>query len=90
MFTFHTRFFSLSAVLSESFSLPRAEQEFSHELFEVAVLHARAADLKLFCYRWPCVKGRLLWAWNRGHCMLYSQMQIKVATGHCSLEHVVT
>ena len=39
MFTFHMRFFSLSAALSESFSLRLAEQEFSYELFEVVALH---------------------------------------------------
>lgn len=40
MFTFHIRFFSVSAAFSESFSLRRAEQEFWYELFEVAALHA--------------------------------------------------
>ena len=91
MFTFHMRFFHCQrhfqnplvyGVLNKSFR--------TNYLLIISCCTARAVDLKLFWHRWPCVKGRLLWARNRGHCMLYSQMRIKFATGHCSLEHVVT
>lgn len=69
-------FFSLSAALSESFSLRRGEQEFSCELFEVAALHVLPIS--------SC-RGTVGLVW-KGGCYGHGTTAIALCTVKCELK----